>query len=149
GTCDHPGRRNHLCHLGAVRGRRRAGIADVPRPPSRGVKPMSFSPLIPAKAGIQSRIKSRSALTCFVWQKLGPRFRGDERKKSFRARHVVAALFALAASFGCAHAQTNTPIKVVASFSILADFVRSVGQGRIELATLVGPLSDAHVYVPT
>jgi len=39
-------------------------------------------------------------------------------------------------------------LKVVASFSILADFVRNVGGDRINLTTLVGPDSDVHVYTP-
>ncbi len=40
-------------------------------------------------------------------------------------------------------------LKVVASFSIVADFVATVGGERIELATLVGPDKDAHTYQPT
>ena len=40
-------------------------------------------------------------------------------------------------------------LKVVASFSIIADFVRNVGGDRIDLVTLVGPDGDAHVYSPT
>jgi zinc/manganese transport system substrate-binding protein len=40
-------------------------------------------------------------------------------------------------------------LNVVASFSILGDFVRNVGGDRINVTTLVGPDSDAHVYVPT
>jgi len=39
-------------------------------------------------------------------------------------------------------------LKVVASFSILADFVRNVGADRINLTTLVGADSDVHVYTP-
>src|SRR4029453_3129743 len=41
------------------------------------------------------------------------------------------------------------PLKVVASFSILGDLVGSVGGNSIEVTTLVGPDSDAHVYSPT
>jgi zinc/manganese transport system substrate-binding protein len=41
------------------------------------------------------------------------------------------------------------PLKVVASFSILGDLVRNVGGNSIEVTTLVGPDSDAHVYSPT
>ena len=41
------------------------------------------------------------------------------------------------------------PLKVVASFSILGDLVRNVGGNGVEVATLVGPDSDAHVYSPT
>ena len=40
-------------------------------------------------------------------------------------------------------------LRVVASFSVLADLVRNVGGDRIELTTLVGPDGDAHVYSPT
>jgi zinc/manganese transport system substrate-binding protein len=39
-------------------------------------------------------------------------------------------------------------LKVVASFSILADFVRNVGGDRVNLTTLVGADSDVHVYTP-
>ncbi|SDI57109.1 zinc/manganese transport system substrate-binding protein [Bradyrhizobium sp. Rc2d] len=39
-------------------------------------------------------------------------------------------------------------LNVVASFSILADFVRNVGGERINLTTLVGADSDVHVYTP-
>jgi zinc/manganese transport system substrate-binding protein len=39
-------------------------------------------------------------------------------------------------------------LNVVASFSILGDFVRNVGGDRVNVTTLVGPNSDAHVYVP-
>ena len=40
-------------------------------------------------------------------------------------------------------------LSVVASFSILADFVREVGGERVALTTLVGPDGDAHVYSPS
>ena len=43
----------------------------------------------------------------------------------------------------------KTGLKVVATFSILADFVKSVGGDRIEVASLVGRNGDAHVYAPT
>ena len=39
--------------------------------------------------------------------------------------------------------------KVVATFSILADFVKNVGGERVEVQALVGPNSDAHVYQPS
>jgi zinc/manganese transport system substrate-binding protein len=38
---------------------------------------------------------------------------------------------------------------VVASFSIIGDMARAVGGERIDLATIVGPNGDAHVYQPT
>ncbi len=43
----------------------------------------------------------------------------------------------------------ETPLPVVASFSILGDIVREVGGPDIALATLVGPDGDAHTYEPT
>jgi zinc/manganese transport system substrate-binding protein len=38
---------------------------------------------------------------------------------------------------------------VVATFSILADFVRNVGGDRVTVSTLVQPNGDAHVYQPS
>jgi zinc/manganese transport system substrate-binding protein len=40
-------------------------------------------------------------------------------------------------------------LRVVATFSILGDFIREVGGDRVDLVTLVGPNGDAHVYSPT
>ncbi|NJO54424.1 MAG: metal ABC transporter substrate-binding protein [Bacteroidales bacterium] len=48
-----------------------------------------------------------------------------------------------------APAQIPTKIKAVASFSILGDFVKTVGGDRLDVATLVGPNGDAHVYAPS
>ncbi len=39
-------------------------------------------------------------------------------------------------------------LEVVATFSIVADFVREVGGDRVALTMLVGPDGDAHVYSP-
>jgi zinc/manganese transport system substrate-binding protein len=44
------------------------------------------------------------------------------------------------------HAQQR--LNVVASFSILGDFVRNVGGERVSVTTLVGPDGDTHVYTP-
>ena len=41
------------------------------------------------------------------------------------------------------------PLKVVASFSILGDLVRNAGGNAVDVTSLVGPGSDAHVYSPT
>ncbi|NOJ48664.1 metal ABC transporter solute-binding protein, Zn/Mn family [Bradyrhizobium archetypum] len=57
---------------------------------------------------------------------------------------VALALFA---TVGPVHAADR--INVVASFSILGDFVRNVGGDRVSVTTLVGPDGDAHVYTPT
>jgi zinc/manganese transport system substrate-binding protein len=45
-----------------------------------------------------------------------------------------------------AHAQDR--VNVVASFSILGDFVGNVGGDRVDVTTLVGPNGDVHVYTP-
>ncbi len=50
----------------------------------------------------------------------------------------------LAASPACAEDR----LKVVASFSILGDFVKNVGGDRVAVSTLVGPNGDVHVYSP-
>ena len=39
-------------------------------------------------------------------------------------------------------------LNVVASFSILGDFVRAIGGDRVDVTTLVGADSDVHVYTP-
>ncbi|SFJ56253.1 metal ABC transporter substrate-binding protein [Bradyrhizobium sp. Gha] len=44
--------------------------------------------------------------------------------------------------------QAAERLNVVASFSILGDFVRTIGGDNINLTTLVGPDSDVHVYTP-
>lgn len=41
------------------------------------------------------------------------------------------------------------PLRVVASFSILADMVREVGGDDIHLDVLVGPMRDAHTFEPS
>ncbi|WP_316193587.1 metal ABC transporter substrate-binding protein [Bradyrhizobium sp. SZCCHNRI1029] len=46
-------------------------------------------------------------------------------------------------------ASAETRLNVVTSFSILADFVRQVGGDKVNVASLVGPDSDVHVYTPT
>lgn len=40
------------------------------------------------------------------------------------------------------------PLKVVATFSILADFVKQIGREHV-VVSIVGPNSDAHIYEPT
>jgi zinc/manganese transport system substrate-binding protein len=61
-----------------------------------------------------------------------------------------AALFAIAlAGVLAASPAAAQTIKAVASFSILADLVRQVGGARVDVASLVGPNGDAHVYAPS
>ena len=65
---------------------------------------------------------------------------------SRRSMLPAAAGLALLVTAGPALAQDK--LKVLATFSILGDFVKNVGGDRVEVATLVGPDSDAHVYAP-
>ena len=46
-----------------------------------------------------------------------------------------------------ARAQT-APLRVVASFSLLADMLREIGGDSISVHSLVGPGADAHVFTP-
>jgi zinc/manganese transport system substrate-binding protein len=61
-----------------------------------------------------------------------------------RSRFYIGLTF-LVLSLSPAQAQ---PLHVVASFSILGDLVRHVGGDRVDVATLVGPDGDVHVYTP-
>ena len=61
----------------------------------------------------------------------------------------LGTLAALAAASSSAHAEEPAKLPVVASFSILGDFVARVGGERVAVTTLVGPGGDAHVYEPT
>ena len=57
---------------------------------------------------------------------------------------LICSLLVIAAPPVEARAKLN----VVASFSILGDFVRNVGGDRVNVTTLVGPNGDVHVYTP-
>lgn len=58
-------------------------------------------------------------------------------------------LICLALMLASGAARAEERIKVVASFSILADMVRNVGGNSVDVVALVGPDGDAHVYAPT
>jgi zinc/manganese transport system substrate-binding protein len=60
-------------------------------------------------------------------------------------RLLLAAVLAVAATPAAAQAK----LPIVATFSILGDFVKNVGGDRAALVTLVGPDGDAHVYSAT
>lgn len=69
-------------------------------------------------------------------------------------RSVLGAAASLAAALvvlplGAGPTRAADPIPVVATFSILGDFVRQVGGDRVAVKILVGPNGDAHVYNPT
>ena len=62
-------------------------------------------------------------------------------------RSFLYGMAVLSSSCFGAHAQTK--ISVVATFTILADFVRQVGGERVEVVSLVGPNGDVHAYAPS
>ena len=60
----------------------------------------------------------------------------------------ATALFALSLA-APAIAESDRPIPLVATFSILGDMTKRIGGEHIAVTTLVGPDGDAHVYQPT
>jgi zinc/manganese transport system substrate-binding protein len=65
-------------------------------------------------------------------------------------RRIILTAAALLLAQMPVSAQDNTQkLKVVATFSILADFVKNVGGDRVAITPLVGPNGDAHVYQPS
>lgn len=61
---------------------------------------------------------------------------------------VFVGLAAVSANTDAA-AQAPSKLKVVATFSILADFARNVGGDLVDVTALVGPNGDVHVYTPS
>lgn len=60
-------------------------------------------------------------------------------------RILILSVAALAAGMPTA----AEPLRVVASFSLLADMVRQVGGERVVVQSLIGPGQDGHVFQPT
>jgi zinc/manganese transport system substrate-binding protein len=71
------------------------------------------------------------------------------KEDAILTRREALAATALAALFVAASARAQDRLNVIASFSILGDFVKNVGGDRVEVATLVGPNGNAHVYAPS
>jgi zinc/manganese transport system substrate-binding protein len=63
-------------------------------------------------------------------------------------RLAVAFAAALVVVSASVPALAQEKLRVLATFSILGDLVKQVGGDRVEVSTLVGPNSDAHVYSP-
>jgi len=63
-------------------------------------------------------------------------------------RHLLTTTVGLAALAAAGPALAQDRLKILATFSILGDFVKSIGGDRVDGSTLVGPNSDAHVYAP-
>jgi zinc/manganese transport system substrate-binding protein len=61
----------------------------------------------------------------------------------------LTASLLLCLALGSGPALAADTLKAVASFTILADFVREIGGERVEVASLVGPDADAHSFQPS
>jgi zinc/manganese transport system substrate-binding protein len=72
---------------------------------------------------------------------------GPGRRRFIRTFAGLVVLGLSGALAGAARAEE--PVPVVASFSILADFVRAVGGEHVHVGALVGPNGDAHVFQPS
>jgi zinc/manganese transport system substrate-binding protein len=57
-------------------------------------------------------------------------------------------LIALALAMTAHPLRAEDRVNVVASFSILVDFVKNVGGDKVDVTTLVGPNGDVHVFAP-
>jgi len=66
-----------------------------------------------------------------------------------RKFRLLTGLLLLLTGSTATPALPSEKLEVVASFSIIADFVREIGGERVSVTALVGPDSDAHVYEPT
>ncbi|MBZ9818960.1 zinc ABC transporter substrate-binding protein AztC [Mesorhizobium sp. CA4] len=66
--------------------------------------------------------------------------------KSFRAALALSVITLSTLATSSAFA---APLKVVASFTVIADFAKNVGGDRVNITTIVGPDGDAHVYEPS
>ncbi len=71
------------------------------------------------------------------------------RRASLQLLAMTALQPALAAAAASSEPAAAPVLKVVATFSILADMAREVGGPAVEVSALVGPNADAHVYEPT
>lgn len=61
---------------------------------------------------------------------------------------LINSFFALFGTIGVLPMVTAAPLKVVSSFSILADLVSQIGGNKVESLAIVGPEGDAHSFEP-
>lgn len=80
----------------------------------------------------------------------------SQRMKIQRRRLLLAAASATLAHWPVSGAENSIdamrapgPLRVVATFSVLADIARELGGPAVEVTSLVGPNADAHVFEPT
>jgi len=65
------------------------------------------------------------------------------------SRRTILGVTAIALLAGTLPARAQDTLKVVATFSILADLTQNVGGDRVDVTALVGPNGDAHTYAPS
>src|SRR6266705_1537937 len=65
------------------------------------------------------------------------------------SRWLVALGAIMAALMAPSPVTAQDKVRVVATFSILADLARNVGGDAVDVTALVGPDSDAHAYSPS
>ena len=70
----------------------------------------------------------------------------DRRSVLLASAALLLAAAPAAAEDKADQAASPARIRAIASFSILGDFVKTVGGDRLDVTTLVGPNGDAHVY---
>jgi zinc/manganese transport system substrate-binding protein len=70
--------------------------------------------------------------------------RGRQPMKKYALAILIAAIGLCSPALAA-----NKPLRVVASFSILADMAQNIGGDAVEVKALVGPDSDTHTYQPT
>ena len=61
----------------------------------------------------------------------------------------IFAVFSIVLAVSTPAYAANTPLPVVASFSILGDMIKQIGGDDVAVTTLVGPDGDTHTYTPT
>ena len=76
---------------------------------------------------------------------------GQGEREFMRRRALLHAAWAwpLTASFAHAQSPANAPLRVVTSFSILANITSEISGSLAEVTSLVGAGIDAHVYQPS
>ena len=71
------------------------------------------------------------------------------RPPTIDRRRLLTALLAAPLIAPCRAQPAPARLRVVASFSVLADMVREVGGDAVDVTALVGPDADAHVFEPS
>ena len=64
-------------------------------------------------------------------------------------RKCLAALGVMTWMLAAAPADAQDKLRIVATFSILADLAKNVGGDAVDVGSLVGPNGDAHAYAPS